>query len=261
MCRLLAYSGPPVPLRRLFLEPPHSLLRQSWAPREMREGVVNADGFGFGWYTPAGEAAVYTNVCPAWADPNLEVLGRVLESGLWLAGVRSATPGQGLGHANTQPFSAGPITFLHNGLIGDFRGSGRARLHQWLRPEIQAGIRGDTDSEFLFAVFRQCLEDEGGDLQAALFRCARALPEVLDGTKVLFNAICCDGEQLLACRHAFNGGECPTLYVAANTSAFPDAVVIASEPLDPEPAWQDLDAHSWISLRAGKVTARGALPT
>ncbi len=33
MCRHLAYLGPPVPLAALLLDPPHSLLRQSWAPR------------------------------------------------------------------------------------------------------------------------------------------------------------------------------------------------------------------------------------
>ena len=32
MCRHLAYLGPPVPLAELLLDPPHGLLRQSWAP-------------------------------------------------------------------------------------------------------------------------------------------------------------------------------------------------------------------------------------
>ena len=51
MCRHLAYLGPPVPLRALLFDPPHSLVRQSWAPRDMRGGgTINADGFGVGWY-------------------------------------------------------------------------------------------------------------------------------------------------------------------------------------------------------------------
>ena len=55
MCRHLAYLGPPVPLAALLLEPPHALLRQSWAPRDMRGGgTVNADGFGVGWYPEPG---------------------------------------------------------------------------------------------------------------------------------------------------------------------------------------------------------------
>ena len=44
MCRHLAYLGRPVPLRELLADPPHSLLRQSWAPRRQRHGTVNADG-------------------------------------------------------------------------------------------------------------------------------------------------------------------------------------------------------------------------
>jgi glutamine amidotransferase len=54
MCRHLVYLGAPQPLSRLLLEPPHSLVHQSWAPREMRGGgTINADGFGVGWFRPA----------------------------------------------------------------------------------------------------------------------------------------------------------------------------------------------------------------
>jgi hypothetical protein len=49
-----AYLGPPVRLSALLLDPPHSLLRQSWEPRRQRYGRMNADGFGVGWY-PGGD--------------------------------------------------------------------------------------------------------------------------------------------------------------------------------------------------------------
>ena len=53
MCRHLAYVGPPTTLAALLLDPPHGLLHQSYAPRDMRcDAVVNADGFGAGWYPP-----------------------------------------------------------------------------------------------------------------------------------------------------------------------------------------------------------------
>ena len=38
MCRHLAYVGPPIALRRVLTEPPHSLLHQSYAPTDMRRG-------------------------------------------------------------------------------------------------------------------------------------------------------------------------------------------------------------------------------
>jgi gamma-glutamyl hercynylcysteine S-oxide hydrolase len=53
MCRHLAYLGPPLPLAALLFDPPHSLVEQSFAPRDMRGGGrINADGFGVGWYPP-----------------------------------------------------------------------------------------------------------------------------------------------------------------------------------------------------------------
>lgn len=60
MCRHFAYLGRPVPIRSVLLDPPHGLLRQSWAPRLQRYGTVNADGYGVGWY-----AASTTSVRPA----------------------------------------------------------------------------------------------------------------------------------------------------------------------------------------------------
>ncbi len=50
MCRHLAYLGPRASLRSVLTDPPHGLLRQSWAPRQQKHGTVNADGFGVGWY-------------------------------------------------------------------------------------------------------------------------------------------------------------------------------------------------------------------
>ncbi|HEX2419812.1 MAG TPA: ergothioneine biosynthesis protein EgtC, partial [Micromonosporaceae bacterium] len=51
MCRHLLWLGQSVTLSALLLDPPHSLLRQSWAPRDMRGGgTINVDGFGVGWY-------------------------------------------------------------------------------------------------------------------------------------------------------------------------------------------------------------------
>ena len=96
MCRHLAYLGPPVPLGALLLDPPHSLLRQSWAPRDMRGGgTVNADGFGVGWYPePGGPAGALP---PRRADVDRRVVRRgspaATRSGAVLAAVRSATVG------------------------------------------------------------------------------------------------------------------------------------------------------------------------
>jgi glutamine amidotransferase len=68
---MVAYLGESeVTLSSVVLEPEHSLLVQSYAPKEMMSGVVNADGFGVGWYVPwsGGEPALYRSDGPLWSD-------------------------------------------------------------------------------------------------------------------------------------------------------------------------------------------------
>src|SRR5215216_1501592 len=96
MCRMIAYLGEPeIQLSSLVLEPEHSLLVQSYAPKEMMSGVVNADGFGTGWYDPEvdEEPAVYRSVAPIWADRSFPSIAPKVRSSTVFAAVRSATPG------------------------------------------------------------------------------------------------------------------------------------------------------------------------
>ena len=50
VCRHLAWLGAPRSIASLVLEPPCGLLRQSYAPRRQKRGVVNADGWGVGFH-------------------------------------------------------------------------------------------------------------------------------------------------------------------------------------------------------------------
>jgi len=256
MCRLVAYTGPGVPLRRLLLEPEHSLMVQSWGPREMDEAVLNADGFGFGWYSSDGQPGKYINTCPMWSDVNLEALGRSLSSGLWLANVRSATPGQAVSLDNTQPFIAGRFMFLHNGYIREFRETARPRFHEYLTAGIQAGIRGNTDSEYLFALFRQQLASSGNDTLAALQQTLQGLPALLADTPALVNLVVCDGENLFACRHAVNKGSCPTLYFSDRHPDFPDASLLASERISLPEAWDPVAENTILVISADRTLTR-----
>ena len=52
MCRLLGYLGEPILLDAILYKPEHSLIVQSYDPREMTSGLLNAVGFGIGWYHP-----------------------------------------------------------------------------------------------------------------------------------------------------------------------------------------------------------------
>ncbi|MFQ5661010.1 MAG: class II glutamine amidotransferase [Gammaproteobacteria bacterium] len=243
MCRLAAYIGPELLLSRLLEEPPHSLIQQSWAPEEMNEARLNADGFGFGWTTRNHQALRYTSILPIWSDTNLTALGQSLKSSVWLANVRSATPGQDLGRMNTQPFIYSGFMFLHNGYLQGFDTDIKRRFHERLSAEVQTGIQGNTDSEFLFALFRQCMNEGPADTGNGLIKALESLTDLLDGTVALLNIVLYDGKNLLACRYAMNGGECPSLYYTWNHPHFPKATLVASEPFSMPECWREVDKH------------------
>ena len=111
MCRHLAYLGRPKALRDLVTDPPHSLLRQSWEPRQQRHGRLNADGFGVGWYADGDPMpARYRRDSPMWTDRSLPDLARVIRSGAVLAAVRSATPGMAAGRGGSRARSPAAAT-------------------------------------------------------------------------------------------------------------------------------------------------------
>ncbi|MGH9283992.1 MAG: class II glutamine amidotransferase, partial [Acidimicrobiales bacterium] len=154
MCRLLAYLGPPLTLEELLVDPPHALLRQCWEPTDKVGSVVNADGFGVGWYDPARrpEPALYRSTLPMWADRSFLSMAGMVAAGSVLASVRSATPPLPTELSATPPYTDGPWLFAHNGAVAGFRDGAAARLRRTLTERREAGIAGPTDSEVLFAM-------------------------------------------------------------------------------------------------------------
>lgn len=260
MCRLLAYLGPPLALERLISEPEHSLLLQSYDPKEMTAGTVNADGFGFAWYDRArqDDPFVYRNVLPIWSDVNLGSLGRYVVSDCILANVRSATPGQSLALDNTQPFSRGPISALHNGFVDDFRLTLYRPLRDRLDDEAYASIAGNTDSEHLLAWLFPYVA-KGPTLAAGLRRGLEALIELAPEVRMGLNFVVGDGRGLAASRLA-QGAEAPSLYCLAGHARFPDAVLLASEPLFEDDGWSRCPESSIIAVDGGGTVSVDAFP-
>src|ERR687884_2038393 len=131
---MVAYlGGPEVTLSSVVLEGEHSLLVQSYAPREMMSGVVNADGFGVGWYVPDDEEpAVYRSNGSLWSDRSFAGIAPKIRSSTIFAAVRSATPGLPVEESGVPPFSSGPYLFMHNGAIRDFRKTAMRPLRERL---------------------------------------------------------------------------------------------------------------------------------
>lgn len=248
VCRFAAYVGPPIRLEQFLLRPPHSLVKQSYQPREMSTALMNADGFGIGWFDHEERPAAYRQTHPIWSDGNLPALARSLQQPLWLAYVRSATEDHSTGLANTQPFVSDELIFFHNGFISPFAERARVLMRRWLLPEIEAGIHGNTDSEYLFACLRQLYqEDEDVSLEDALRRLCRQLERWLETETLLLNLALSDGRRLYALRHAL-GADCPSLYYTTDDDLFPGAQLVASEPLTESEFWHPLPPSHLLVL-------------
>ncbi|MEA5582155.1 ergothioneine biosynthesis protein EgtC [Nodularia harveyana UHCC-0300] len=235
MCRLLAYLGAPVSLEDILYKPEHSLIVQSYQPREMTSGVVNADGFGVGWYHTQKntDPFTYRNTLPIWNDLNLPQISRYVESKCVLAYIRSATPGQALDFANCQPFNYQQQLFIHNGYIENFRKSLHRKIRGLLTPDFYEQINGITDSEHIFALLLSQIQiNQDCSREDALRNTLVILLEMAKHheVKASANIVFSDGNRLIASRFSTHA-PAPSLYWLKNHKNFPKSVIIASEPL------------------------------
>lgn len=235
MCRLLGYLGAPIALDQLLYKPAHSIVVQSYQPREMTAGLLNADGFGVGWYHATRETHPFTykNILPVWNDVNLPSLSRYVESGCVLANVRSATPGLAVDLGNCQPFQRDSLLFVHNGFIEQFRHTLYRPMREQLSDRLYSTIHGTTDSEHIFALVLQALDAQPDrPLSEALYLALETLTQLghTHQTDFSANIVLSNGRQLVASRYA-SRSPVPTLYWLRDDPLFPNAVVIASEPL------------------------------
>ena len=240
MCRHLAYLGPPVELARLVLTPSHGLYEQSWAPRRQTHGVVNADGFGLGWYPSgpgAGEAADvgggaqparYRRAVPIWTDPNVPELARAIRSHAVIAAVRSATAGTGQEETAPAPLRHGRFLFSHNGAIPDW-----TRLPADVAPVLGAVDPADlltlearTDSALLWLLICRELR-RGAAPEEALSTVLHAVVGVRPAARL--NLLLTDGKTLIASRFG------DTLWYRVGAGS----ILVASEPDDERPEIAD----------------------
>jgi len=238
MCRHLVYLGPPRALTSLLHEPPHSLEHQSHKTFEQRWVTMNADGWGVGWWDPeAGERpARYRTDKPMWADRSFRSVADVVRSGALVAAVRAATPGTPVVETGSAPFSSGPWLFSLNGYVSDFPGPAADRLRRRLSPARGAALEGTTDSEVLFGLVLDLI-DEGVEPAVAT---ARVAVEVLGGSTGELYLLLSDGRTAIAT----TGGN--TLYGLVDAGLAEGGTLLASEPLDDHPAWTPVPDRSLV---------------
>ncbi|MER7622312.1 ergothioneine biosynthesis protein EgtC [Streptomyces sp. NPDC126503] len=234
MCRHLAYLGEPVALGELLLRPKHGLLRQAWAPRTQSSGVVNADGFGVGWYADGDPVpARYRRTGPIWGDLSFADLGRVVRSGALLGAVRGATLPGADGEAAAAPFASGPWLFSHNGAVPGWPGALTGLAATLPAGELLA-LEARTDSALLWALVLHRLRagDAPGDALAAT---VREVAGAASGARL--NLLVTDGSAITA-----TAWRNSLWYLTG-----PGRVVVASEPYDDDPRWREVPDHTLVT--------------
>lgn len=108
MCRLLVFSGE------------HSLYEQSFAPRGLLSGSVNADGYGVAWYTKERPARI-AGARPIWYDDELPTTLAAIESEHVVAALRNATPGIPVDRSCLLPLVHEQWSLVLNGFVPQFR--------------------------------------------------------------------------------------------------------------------------------------------
>lgn len=230
MCRHLAWLGQPRTLAELILEPEHGLLVQSYRPRRQRNGTVNADGWGVGYYPSAGSApARWRSDRPLWSDASFRSVAPTIRSGAVLAAVRSATVGMPNDESACAPFLSGQWLLSHNGVMD------RAVLGP------QHGAESVCDAAQVAAyVFSRDPADVGKIVADLGVR----------DPKARLNLLLTNGERILATTW---GDTLCTLRTA-------EGVVVASEPFDDNPNWIDVPDHCLVDVTGSQITITNLEP-
>ncbi|HTR69321.1 MAG TPA: ergothioneine biosynthesis protein EgtC [Mycobacteriales bacterium] len=220
MCRHLAWLGAPRSLATLVLDPPHGLREQSYAPRRQQHGVLNADGWGVGYFTRGrAEPARWRSSRPLWGDASFASVAPTIVSGCVIGAVRSATIGMPIEDSAVAPFTDGRWLLSHNGQVD------RSVLPHELIAE------STCDSAMLAAAVFAAGPDQVGAVVTGL--------AALDPLARL-NLLLADGSRILA----------TTWGDTLSYLLTPDGVAVASEPYDDDHDWVDVPDRHLLDVTA-----------
>jgi gamma-glutamyl hercynylcysteine S-oxide hydrolase len=221
MCRHLGWLGEPVSLASLVLEPAYGLVVQSYAPRRQKHGLMNADGWGVGFFDN-GVARRWRSATPLWGDASFASVAPALRSGCIVAAVRSASIGMPIEATASAPFTDGQWLLSHNGLVD------RSALH------VSPNAESTNDSALLAAL----IFERGIDALAdTIVDVAAADPNAR------LNILAANGSRLLATTWG------DTLSVLRRD----DGIALASEPYDDDPSWQEIPDRHLVTVEGSRI--------
>ena len=221
MCRHLGWLGEPVSIASLVLDPPCGLLVQSYAPRRQKHGLLNADGWGVGFFD-GPEPRRWRSASPLWGDASFASVAPALRSGCVVAAVRSATVGMPIDATASAPFSDGHWLLSHNGIVD--------RTVLPLSPNVESTVDSALLATLIFESGLDALGDTVVEIGAA-------------DPAARLNILAANGSRLLATTWG------DTLSVLHRD----DGVVLASEPYDDHPGWRDIPDRHLVDVRRGEV--------
>ena len=245
-------SGAPAAVRATFwlLEAPDSLAQQS-----RRE----PDGTGLGFFAD-GRARVLKQALAAYEDRAFAEEAREVRSTTFVAHVRFASTGA-VQPQNTHPFEQANRVFAHNGVVGDL-----PSLERELG-DARALVRGDTDSERVFALITRAIDRHAGDVGAGIADAAAWIAAHLP--VFALNLVLATADELWALRYPDthelwlldrepggpHGGRhlelasaAGRIRVRAGDLAEAPAVVLASERMDENPGWRLMEAGELLHV-------------
>ena len=225
MCRHLGWLGADVTVSSLVLDPPQGLRVQSYAPRRQKHCLLNADGWGVGFFD-GDTARRWRSPAPLWGDTSFESVAPALRSHCVVAAVRSATVGMPIEVSATAPFTDGHWLLSHNGVVD-----------RTVLPLSAGDIRAESvcDSALLAAAIFARGMDALGD---TIIEIGAADPIAR------LNILAANGSRLVATAWG------DTLSILRRD----DGVVLASEPYDDDPDWEDVPDRHLVEVTADGVT-------
>ncbi|MDH4091236.1 MAG: class II glutamine amidotransferase [Cyclobacteriaceae bacterium] len=269
MCRLLAYMGSPIIIDKLLYQPKNSLVNQSISAKEIEE-PLNGDGFGIGWYAPEvnDEPVAFVSVNPAWSNRNLRNLAPKVRTPCFVAHVRAASVGE-VSESNCHPFQYKNLLMMHNGGIENFSAIKR-KLREHLTDHLYNWIKGQTDSEHIFAYLISYLQNMGQGVNAESLM--EAFENTFSSLKILMhenginepaylNMVVTDGSLIVGTRYVTSPTEEPlTLYHSEGSKYVVEdgitqlvaqenddnAVLVVSEKLTDDKDWTLIPANHFV---------------
>ena len=182
---------------------------------------MNADGWGAGFFD-AGTPRRWRSAAPLWGDASFASVAPALRSGCVVAAVRSATVGMPIEPSASAPFTDGRWLLSHNGVVD------RSVLP--LSPAAESTV----DSALLAALIFDRGLDALGD---TIVEVGAADPNAR------LNIIAANGSRLLGTTWG------DTLSILRRD----DGVVLASEPYDDDPRWEEVPDRHLVDVSGSSV--------